>query len=186
MLVLILLVIVIVGIISFIRVIDKKQKAPEYKNIESTQIKKFMNISSPDFSQNGTIPKRYTCSGENINPEIMIENVPDGAKSLVLIIDDPDAPYGIWNHWLVWNIDPKTKAILENSIPGGAVSGTNTFGGKGYSGPCPSSGTHRYIFKIYALNAMLDVESGSKKNAVENAMKNHVLDQAELVGLYSR
>jgi Raf kinase inhibitor-like YbhB/YbcL family protein len=119
-----------------------------------------------------------------VNPPLTVENVPDGTKSLVLIIDDPDAAIGVWNHWLVWNIPAGIREITENSVPG--IEGTNTGGRRRYGGPCPPSGTHRYFFKVYALDVELDLNVGSKKKDVENAMRGHVLAEGELLGLYRR
>ncbi len=145
-----------------------------------------MKISSPAFEANQTIPSKYTCDGENINPPLQIYDVPAGAKSLVLISDDPDAPMGTWVHWTVWNILPETKEIGENSAPVGAVEGMTSFGNNGYGGPCPPSGTHRYFFKLYALDTILDLPQFAKAADVEKAMVGHILDKAELIGLYKR
>jgi hypothetical protein len=129
------------------------------------------------------IPRKYTCDGQDVNPALTIENIPEQAKSLVLIVDDPDAPMGTWDHWLVWNIPPK-KTIGEHSVPG--AEGLNSFGKHSYGGPCPPSGTHRYFFKVYALDTLLNIASNSTKKDMEKAMKEHVLTKGELVGLYSR
>ena len=145
-----------------------------------------MKILSPAFEANQTIPPKYTCDGENINPPLQIYDVPAGAKSLVLIFDDPDAPMGTWVHWTIWNIPPETKEIGENSAPIGAVEGITSFGSRGYGGPCPPSGTHRYFFKLYALDAMLDLPQSAKASDIKKAMKSHILDNAELIGLYKR
>jgi hypothetical protein len=135
------------------------------------------------FSNNQRIPKRYTCDGENVSPPLTINGVPEGTKSLVLICDDPDAPMGTWDHWVVWDIQV-TQNVKENSVPG--TQGINSWGKKSYGGPCPPSGTHRYFFKIYALDTRLGLKPDSRKSDVEKAMKGHVLAQGELVGLYSR
>lgn len=134
------------------------------------------------FQNNGKIPAKYTCSGQDINPELNIQGIPNNAKTLVLIMDDPDAPMGAWVHWIVFNI-PITNKIKENSIPG--KQGSNSFGKNNYGGPCPPSGTHRYFFQLYALDAELSLSNPNKAD-VEKAMKNHVLAQGELIGLYSR
>ena len=128
------------------------------------------------------IPRKYTCDGENVNPPLYVREVPKETKSLVLIVDDPDAPSGTWEHWNVWNIPP-TKRIEENSIPG--VEGINDFGKHAYGGPCPPSGTHRYFFKVYALDNMLSLQVHSRKKDIEEAMKDHVLAKGELVGVYT-
>ncbi len=143
-----------------------------------------MKISSPAFQDNGMIPSKYTCNGANANPELMIAGVPAGAKSLALIVDDPDAPAKVWVHWLVFNIDPKTARIGENSVPQNAVQGTTDFKATGYGGPCPPSGTHRYFFKLYALDTTLSLGSSATKKDVEAAMQDHIMAQATLTGLY--
>ena len=132
------------------------------------------------------IPSKYTCDGENINSPFQIADVPSAAKSLVLISDDPDAPMGTWVHWTVWNIPLETKEIGENSAPIGAVEGITSFGNKGYGGPCPPSGTHRYFFKLYALDKALDLPPSAKASDIEKAMTGHILDKTELIGLYQR
>jgi Raf kinase inhibitor-like YbhB/YbcL family protein len=145
-----------------------------------------MKISSPAFQEGGTIPEKFSKNGQNANPELRIEAAPAEAKSLALIVDDPDAPAGLFAHWLVWNIDPKTTEIAENSVPKGAVQGTNDFPGRGYDGPQPPSGTHRYYFKIFALDRMLDLKAGAKRREVDTAMRGHVIAQGELMGRYSK
>lgn len=144
-----------------------------------------MNITSPAFEHNGQIPSKHTCDSENINPPLEISDTPSEAKSLVLIVDDPDAPVGDWVHWLVWNIPPETVSIAENSKPQG-IEGTTDFGKPGYGGPCPPNGSHRYFFKLYALDTVLDIPDTSKKADLENAIKNHILASAELIGNYRR
>ncbi len=111
-----------------------------------------MKIECPDFEYGGKIPKKFTCDGEDINPQILIFDVPAGAKSLSLVMDDPDSPTGTWVHWILKNISPDTKEIQENSLPQGAVEEITTFGDAGYGGPCPDSGEHRYFFKLSALD----------------------------------
>lgn len=145
-----------------------------------------MQLSSPAFTQNGRIPLLCTCDGEDRSPPLRVADVPGGAKSLVLIHDDPDAPAGTWVHWLLWNVDPRTKEIPAGSVPKGAVEGTTSFRRTGYGGPCPPSGTHRYFFKLYALDTVLDLPSSADKKKLEAAMEGHIIAQAELIGLYSR
>ena len=144
---------------------------------------KDLQVQSVAFSHNGHIPPKYTCEGENINPSLEVNNVPEGTKSLALIMEDPDAPNGTFDHWLVWNISPN-EAIAEQSIPG--ISGTNSFGKTGYGGPCPPSGSHRYFFKMFALDTELDLQAGSDKNALFEAMEDHILAQGELMGHYQK
>jgi Raf kinase inhibitor-like YbhB/YbcL family protein len=138
------------------------------------------------FNHNEQIPTRYTCDGEDINPKLDISDVPPGAKSMALIVDDPDAPMGTWVHWVVWNIPSDRAGIEENAVPTGAVQGTNSWNKLGYGGPCPPSGTHRYFFKLYALDIEIDLKQGASKEELEKAMKGHILEQAELIGLYNR
>jgi len=145
-----------------------------------------MKITSSAFEQNQSIPSKYTCDGENINPPLSVSGVPENAQSLALIFDDPDAPAGTWIHWVVWNIDPKTAEIPENSAPAEATEGTTSFGKPGYGGPCPPSGEHRYFFKLYALDTKLDLDLSAGADRLEAAMKGHVLAEAELMGVYSR
>ncbi|PYK83736.1 MAG: YbhB/YbcL family Raf kinase inhibitor-like protein [Verrucomicrobia bacterium] len=145
-----------------------------------------MKISSSAFQEGGTIPEKFSKNGQNVSPELRVEGAPAEAKSLALIVDDPDAPVGLFTHWLVWNIDPKTTEIAEGSPPNGAVQGTNDYPNLGYGGPQPPSGTHRYYFKIFALDRMLDLKSGAKRREVDAAMRGHVIGQGELMGRYSK
>lgn len=147
---------------------------------------KHMQISSSVFQSNTLIPSKYTCDGENINPPLRITDVPKDTQSLVLIMDDPDAPAGTWVHWLVWNIHPLTKEIGENSLPANAMEGRTSFGKIGYGGPCPPSNTHRYFFKLYALNTKLNLINSTDKAALLKAMEGHILEQAEVIGTYQR
>jgi Raf kinase inhibitor-like YbhB/YbcL family protein len=144
-----------------------------------------MKITSSAFQQGGNIPSKFSCDGANSNPPLQISDVPPGAKSLALIVDDPDAPSGLFTHWTVWNISPQMSTIAEGSTPKG-VQGTSDFGKPGYGGPCPPSGTHRYYFKIFALDRELDLRSGAKRSQLDAAMKGHVVGQGELMGRYSR
>jgi len=141
-------------------------------------------VKSPAFEPGKLIPKKYTCDGQEINPPLTIEGIPKEAKTLVLIVDDPDAPSGTFDHWIVWNIPTSASKIGENTVPG--IEGMNGARQIGYFGPCPPSGTHRYFFKIYALDTELTLKVGSRKNNVEEAMQGHILGKGELMGLYSR
>jgi Raf kinase inhibitor-like YbhB/YbcL family protein len=145
---------------------------------------KKLSVESPAFENSKLIPAKYTCDGDNVNPPLTIGGVPEGTKSLVLIVDDPDAPMGIWNHWVVWNILPNARKIEENTVLG--TEGISTSRKHAYSGPCPPYGTHRYFFKVYALDAKLNLNANSTKKDVEKAMQSHVLAEGELVGLYRR
>ena len=144
---------------------------------------KNLKITSRAFDNNGFIPVKYTCDGDDVNPPLKIEGIPEETKSLVLIVDDPDAPMGTWVHWVVWNINP-TEEIEENSVPG--IEGLNDFNKHSYGGPCPPSGTHRYFFKVYALDTKLDISPNSRKSNVERAMEGHMLAKGEVVGIYRR
>ena len=145
-----------------------------------------MELTSTEFGNNGIIPAKYTCDGENVSPPLEIAGVPEGAKSLVLIVDDPDASNGTWVHWTLWNVGPDMLEIMEDSVPDGSVHGATSFAGTGWGGPCPHSGVHRYFFKLYALDATLDLAPDSNKATLEAAMDGHVFAQCELVGRYSR
>ena len=144
-----------------------------------------MKITSSAFQQGGNIPSKFSCDGANTNPPLQISDMPPGARSLVLIVDDPDAPSGLFTHWVVWNISLQTTTIAEGNTPKG-VHGTNDFGKSGYGGPCPPSGAHRYYFKIFALDRELDLPSGAKRSQLDAAMKGHVVAQGELLGRYAR
>lgn len=144
-----------------------------------------MKIISSAFENNLIIPSKYSCDGENINPPLAFSEIPEDTKSLVLIVDDPDAPTGTFVHWVLFNIDPKINGIQENSIPRSAMSGKTSVGEKDYVAPCPPSGTHRYFFKLYALDTILNLSSPDKRE-LEAGMNGHIIEQAELVGLYSR
>lgn len=145
-----------------------------------------LTIASPAFKHKEAVPVKYTCDGEDVNPPLVIDNVPAGAKSLALIVDDPDAPRGTWVHWVVWGMDPKTREIEEKAVPAGAKQGTNDFRKRNYGGPCPPSGTHRYFFKLYALDIAPELGPDTTKAALEKAMTGHILAQAEIIGLYKR
>ena len=153
------------------------------KHIEKAIDYKQLNISSIAFKADEMIPSKYTCDGVNINPPLDIKHIPEKAKCLALIVDDPDAPIGTWVHWVVWNI-PVTHHIKENEVHG--IEGINDFQQYHYGGPCPPSGTHRYFFKIYALDALLDLPANTKKVQLEKAMSEHIIAFGELIGLYIR
>lgn len=144
-----------------------------------------MIIDSPAFEHLQPIPTRYTCEGEDVSPALRFQAIPAGVKSLVLIMDDPDAPRGTFDHWIAWNLLP-----TQTSLPEGATMpmlGVNGYGDLRYRGPCPPPGKpHRYFFKLYALNTMLTLKSGASKHEVEKAMQGHIVAQAELIGTYQR
>jgi Raf kinase inhibitor-like YbhB/YbcL family protein len=145
-----------------------------------------MRIWSPAFEHNGFIPEKYTCDGENINPSLFIEDVPQKAKSLVLIVDDPDAPLGTFTHWVLFNIPPETFEIKEGEVPANALQGLNDFGNLNYGGPCPPSGVHRYFFNLYALDEVLKLKEGVKRKILESEMEPFIIAQAVLMGRYER
>src|ERR1700756_5114983 len=134
-----------------------------------------MKITSSAFNEGGNIPSKFTCDGSDTSPPLQLTSVPPGAKSLVLIVDDPDAPGGLFTHWMVWNIAPSTSGVAQKGIPDGGIEGTNDFGRKGYGGPCPPSGTHRYFFHVFALDQKLDLRAGAKRTALNKAMAGHII-----------
>lgn len=147
-----------------------------------------MKITSTVFNDGGMIPLAYTCDGEGSNPPLFFSGIPREAKSLALIVDDPDSVSTtgkVWEHWVVFNIPPETVSIGEGSIPHGMI-GVNGKGESAYQGPCPATGKHTYHFKLYALDALLDLAPGASKQEVEEEMAGHIIDSAELVGTYSR
>src|SRR3989344_897972 len=145
-----------------------------------------MKLTSSAFENNQYIPSQYTCDGINVNPQLSIIGAPENAKSLVLIVDDPDATNGDWAHWTIFNIPSDVKEIRENSVPKGSIEGKTDFKKPGYGGPCPSFGIHRYQFKLYTLDQMLNFDSTVEKKEIERVMKGHILAESLLVGLYKR
>jgi len=194
-----LIIAVIAGLIIIIFIFNQKQpellSAPASNNSPVVNIKgrqdqnqsiNPMKILSSAFVNQSRIPTKYSCDGQNINPPLSFDSVPAGVVSLVLIVDDPDAPGGIWTHWTVWNINPSINEIAENSVPSGAVQGQTSFGKTGYGGPCPPAGTHRYFFKLFALDVKIDLAASADVQQLQEAIKNHIVASAELVGLNSR
>ncbi len=151
-----------------------------------------MRLSSTGFTEGGLIPEKYTCDGRNVSPPLEWTGVPSPAKSITLIVDDPDAPGGTWVHWVLYDLPPQTKDLPEDLpksqyLPGGAKQGLNDFKHLGYGGPCPPPGKpHRYFFKLYALDALLGLRPGATKQEVERAMAKHILAEARLMGAYKR
>jgi Raf kinase inhibitor-like YbhB/YbcL family protein len=142
-----------------------------------------LQVSSPSFTDNANIPMKFTCEGEGINPAISVKGIPPEAKSLALIVEDPDAPNGTVTHWIAWDMEP-TGDIAEKSTAG--TQGKNTRNNNGYMGPCPPTGTHHYHFKVYALDKKIGLPEGSTKEQLENEMKDHILASGELIGLYKK
>jgi len=146
-----------------------------------------LTLSSPAFQEGGMLPEKYTCDGSNVNPPLQISNIPNGTQSLALVVDDPDAPMGTWIHWIMWNIPPNTTGISERSVPPGAQQGSNTFGKVHWDGPCSAAGTtHRYLFRLYALDKVLNLPEKSAKPRLEAEMQGHVLGQTQLTVKYAR
>lgn len=149
-------------------------KAVDYKRLK---------VTSSAFADGEMIPPKYTCDGKDVSPPLTIEQIPEEASSLAIIVDDPDASAGTWVHWVAWNI-PVTHHIKENELHG--IEGMNDFRRHRYGGPCPPGGTHRYFFKIYALNHLLDLPVNSRKADLEKAMSDYIIAFGELTGLYKR
>lgn len=151
-----------------------------------------LSISSPSFSSGGNIPNKFTCDGSDVSPQLAWTEPPAGTKSFALLVDDPDAPVGNWNHWTLWNLPASARGLSEGvskeaSLPDGTQQGKNDFRKTGYNGPCPPPGKpHRYYFKLFALDTKLDLKPGSNRQELESAMKGHILVQAEWVGRYGR
>lgn len=145
-----------------------------------------LSLLSSAFGSGERIPEKYTCDGANVSPPLSVRNVPDDAKSLVIIFDDPDSKPTPWVHWTLWNVSPTTTEISENSIPWGAIQGLTSFKNNKYGGSCPPRGVHHYSFRLYALSSLVDLPSSSSAEKLREAIDPHVLARSELVGLYSR
>jgi Raf kinase inhibitor-like YbhB/YbcL family protein len=164
----------------------------EQPQVRSEGAKKMdINITSSAFEEGGLIPPKYTCDGSDISPPLQWDAIPEGTKSIALISDDPDAPMGTWVHWVLYNLPPDKKELNENippdeNLPNGAKQGITDFRRVGYGGPCPPSGTHRYFFKIYALDATLDLPPRAGKSDLVSAMEGHILAEGQLMGKYKR
>ena len=143
-----------------------------------------LSIVAPAFDPGRPMPTRFAFADANVSPELRVANAPSGTRSLVLIVDDPDAPSGLWTHWLVWNLPAATTDIAEGKLPAAAVEGKNSFGNVRYDGPAPPSGTHRYFFHLYALDASLALPAGSDRAALRAAMEGHVVGKTEMFGIY--
>lgn len=181
-------------LISFIVLLISCGKKEETKPIQTeTKQEKTMElkITSTAFDEGGLIPKKYTCDAENVSPPLSWSNAPEKTKSFALICDDPDAPAGIWVHWVVYNIPAGEKGLTEAITPSkkldnGTMQGLNDFGKTGYGGPCPPGGTHRYFFKLYALDTTLSLQGDVTKDSLLEAMKGHILSEGQLMGKYTR
>jgi Raf kinase inhibitor-like YbhB/YbcL family protein len=167
----------------------KEQEQPDYPPIGGTKMD--LKVTSSAFEEGGLIPPKYTCDGADVSVPLKWENLPEATKSIALISDDPDAPMGTWVHWVLFNLPGETKELAENippdkTLPSGARQGTNDFRKIGYGGPCPPGGTHRYFFKVYALDGQIDLPAGATKQELLKAMQDHILGQGQLIGKYKR
>lgn len=150
-----------------------------------------MKLNSRAFAQGRTIPSKYTCDGKDVSPPLTWSETPPGTKSLALIADDPDAPMGTWVHWVIYNLPPTTRQLPEafptdERLPDGAIQGKTDFGQTGYGGPCPPSGTHRYFFRLFALDTVLSLPPASTAKQLRAAMQDHILAEAQLMGTYRK
>ena len=188
--ILIAIIILVVGVIAYLVIGPKDRPVPPDSTNKNNNgvTKATMILTSSAFNHNEKIPSKFTCDGGNINPELHIQNVPPEAKSLALIVDDPDAVGGrTFTHWLVWNINPKTEIIKQESVPSGAIEGKNDAGKVGYLGPCPpDQKPHRYFFKLYALSQLLNLSPEASKSDLEAAIGNSLIEKTELIGIYER
>ena len=176
-------ILIIVMIISLQQIYNKLMAQSEGE--------KSMELTSTAFTEGGMIPEKYTCDDMDISPPLAWGNIPEGTKSLALICDDPDAPMGIWVHWVLYNLPPELKELPEaipaqRILPDGSKQGVTDFRKIGYGGPCPPGGTHRYYFKLYALNIMLELQGDPTKSDLEAAMQGNILGQCQLMGRYKR
>ncbi len=156
-----------------------------------SEVKVDLKITSSAFDEGTMIPKKYTCDDEDISPPLSWTEIPDGVESFALICDDPDAPMGTWVHWVIFNIPSNVHELPEGvptneTLKNGSKQGTNDFGKIGYGGPCPPGGTHRYFFKLYALDTLLNLGTGLSKSQLLSAIKDHILSEGQLVGKYQR
>jgi len=160
-------------------------------SIQPTEVTMTLSITSPAFKNGSPIPAMYTCISRDVSPVLAWGGQPSGTKSFALIMDDPDAPGGTWVHWVIYNIPASARGLPEATpikvqLADGSLNGVNSWGNSGYGGPCPPSGTHRYFFKLYALDTMLDLPSGANKQKLLSAMQDHILAQGELMGTFSK
>lgn len=177
---LLLLILILGGLVAAVRALQSKQQ--EKINHMTENVPSF-TLSATDFTNNSAIPSQYTCDGANTPPTLQISNPPSGTKSLALVVDDPDSPSGLWTHWIVFNLPPQTTTLA--ALPRGTIQGKNTFGNIGYGGPCPGSGVHHYIFRLYALDISLP-EKNYDRSEFDAQIKDHILARTILVGTYQR
>lgn len=181
----------VVAVLFLAVLLKEKEPEPAPDTAKEGEVTMALTITSSAFEEGGMIPRKYTCDSEDISPPLRIDGVPDDAKSLALISDDPDAPVGTWVHWVLYNLPPDTRDLPENmptdeQLENGARHGMTDFKRFGYGGPCPPGGTHRYFFKVYALDTILDLSGRVTKRDVEAAMKGHILSEGQLMGKYQR
>lgn len=163
---------------------ETEEDEAEEEEEEAGAARADMTLTSPAFAQDGAIPLQYSCDGDEISPELAWSGIPDGTASLALFLADPDAPGGTWDHWILFDIPADLAGLAQGGTAG--TEGNNSWNQTGYGGPCPPGGTHRYSFKLYALDTTLDLPAGTAKGVLEAAMKGHILDQVELMGTYTR
>lgn len=163
-----------------------KNVLPQIQKPTVTSSPERFSLQSPSFASGETIPEKYTCDGTNMRPPIVMNGVPDGTMSLAIVMYDPDAPGGSFVHWLAWNIPPETKELPEGNLSGIIKEGKTSFGSVGYMGPCPPSGTHRYVWRLYALRNVLALDREASRDDLETAMNTHVISQAEFMGRYTK
>ena len=181
----VVIILLVISLFLLLHFNTEKSPTPLAKITPSAKIKN-MKILSSAFENNQTIPSVYTCQGENRIPPLTFTDIPKNTKSLAIIVDDPDAPMGTFVHWVVYNILPTTSEVKEGEEIPGSTYGKNGAGQMSFIGPCPPTGTHRYFFKLYALDTTLSIEKGADKSAVEKAMEGYILDHPELIGLYQK
>lgn len=173
---------VVAGLVFFSKISTEEKKLVSKQKIS----KKALFLASPAFDENGFIPEKYTCDGENINPPFVIKNIPSETKSLAIVVNDPDAPSGNFIHWVIWNINPQESKIQEGILPNGAVEGVNDFGNIGYGGPCPPDGVHHYQFRLFALSKKLSLSRGASKKQFENFARDSIIQSFTLTAKYKR
>jgi hypothetical protein len=179
-----------IGIITILGLVFYQVNLEQEGNIGQVvgdDFRKKLSIQTPAFPPNGTIGHHYTCDGGDVNPRILLRNIPSNAKSLAIVVDDPDVIGEPWVHWVVWNINPSREEIPEDSVPPSATEGTTSFGEPGYRGPCPPPGEeHHYTFKVYALNTQLSLPETARKEELLRAMLGHIIEENSVTGVYRR
>lgn len=163
---------------------DSSDTATEARSAPTQTGGTTMQLTSPAFADGAAIPTRYSCDGDDISPPLVIDGLPEGTATLALVVDDPDAPGGTWDHWVAYDIPPATE--IPEDVAALGVAGTNSWRRGGYGGPCPPSGIHRYFFTLYAVDTELGLEQGARKGQLLDALEGHVIAEAQLMGTYSR